>query len=67
MKRDDDTEVLLTFATPLPLTLIAELCRSVGEGAERAGYTDVALLTDGSMRVVARRAALDETSIGDPR
>lgn len=55
MIRPDGTEVLLAFAAPLPLTLMAELCRSVEEGAHRAGYTDVALLTDGSMRVVARR------------
>lgn len=52
----NDDIVLLTFATPLPVPLLAELCRSIAEGAERAGYTHVDLLTDGSMRVVARPA-----------
>jgi hypothetical protein len=55
MRREDGSEVLLTFATPLPLDVFAELLQGVGEAAKRAGYAEVNLLTDGSMRVVARR------------
>ena len=52
---DDGTEVLLTFALPLDMRLVAELCKGIEEGAKRAGYTDVAMLTDGTSRIVARR------------
>lgn len=50
-----DETVLLALALPLPASLVAELCRGIQEAAERAGYTNVALLTDGTNRVVARR------------
>lgn len=52
----DGHEVLLTLALPLDLTLFGELMGGVREAAERAGYTDVALLGDGSNRVVGRKA-----------
>jgi len=46
---------LLTLAVPLPMRLVAELCVSIERACERAGYTDVAMLTDGTNRIVARR------------
>jgi hypothetical protein len=46
---------ILTLNLPLPITLVAELMRGIREAAERAGYTDLALTTDGTSRVVARR------------
>lgn len=55
---EDGAEVLVTLALPLDMRLVAELCKGIEEGAERAGYTGVALLTDGSNRIVARRKAV---------
>jgi hypothetical protein len=52
---DDGPEVLLTLAVPMNLRLLSELCSAIAEGAQRAGYTDVAMLTDGTNRIVARR------------
>lgn len=49
-------ETLLTLSLPLGARLVAELLKGIGEGAQRAGYTDVAMLTDGSNQIVARRA-----------
>lgn len=56
MRNPDGTETLLMLAFPLPLALMAELCKGIGKAAERAGFTDAALITDGSGRIVARRA-----------
>jgi hypothetical protein len=52
---DDGTEVLLTLAVPLPMRLVAELCLAIDKAAQRAGYRDVAMLTDGTNRIVARK------------
>lgn len=57
MRNPDGTETLLTLAAPLPMMLVAELCLSIGEACERAGYTDAAMLTDGTNRIVARPAS----------
>jgi hypothetical protein len=54
VKLDDGREVLCTLALPLPLTLVGELGQAITDAAERVGYFDCSLLTDGSNRVVAR-------------
>lgn len=46
-------EVLLALALPLPMLLATDLMRAVQEVAERHGYTDVVLLTDGTNRIAA--------------
>lgn len=55
MRHEDGSEVLLTFALPLDARLVAELCGGIADAAARAGWTDVALLGDGTNRVVAWR------------
>lgn len=62
MKLDADREVLCTLALPLPLTLFGEMGPAIEKAAERAGYCDVDLLTDGTNRIVARRKRADETA-----
>jgi hypothetical protein len=52
---ENGTEVLVMLALPLDVRLVAELCTGIADAAERAGYTDVSLLTDGTHRIVARR------------
>lgn len=47
--------VLATLALPLPADLAAEILRGLREAAGRCGYRRVAVLTDGSNRVVAAR------------
>ena len=56
MKLDDGSELICTLALPLPLDLIGAVGEAIHEAVVRAGYTDAALLTDGSNRVVARKA-----------
>jgi hypothetical protein len=46
-------EILLRLELPLPLDTVTHLLLGIKAGAERAGYTDVVLLADGSNRVVA--------------
>ena len=46
MLREDGSEVLVRLAFPLPITIVPELLKAIGKVAERAGYTDVVLLTD---------------------
>ncbi len=53
MEFTDGREVLCTLALPLPLQLAGALGRAIADAAERVGYTDVVLLTDGSNRIVA--------------
>ncbi len=59
MKLADGGEVLCTLALPLPLTLVGERGQAIADAAERAGYADCVLMTDGTNRVVARRGATD--------
>ena len=63
MRRDDGLEVLVTLALPLSVRLLAEICGAINDAAEHVGYTDVALLTDGTNRVVARRTTDGRSSI----
>ncbi len=53
MRGDDGREVLLRLELPLAVTVVAALCHAIGEAAERLGYTDVVMLTDGTNRIVA--------------
>lgn len=52
-RHPDGREIVAQLVFPLPMTLAAELMRGIAEGAERAGYTDVVFLTDGTNRMVA--------------
>ena len=56
MRLDDGREVICTLALPLPLDLIGHVGEALDDAVRRAGYTDAAMLTDGTNRVVARRA-----------
>lgn len=53
MRHDDGREVLARFELPLPLDVVAELGQAIKRAAEKLGYTDVVLLTDGTNRIVA--------------
>lgn len=53
MRADDGREVLVTLALPMPLNIVSDLLRAIGDVAENAGYTDVSLTTDGTSRIVA--------------
>lgn len=56
MRLEDGSEVLCTLALPLPLDLIGHIGKAIHEAAQRAGYADVVMLTDGTNRVIARKA-----------
>ncbi len=47
MKLSDGRELLVHLELPLPLTLACALMSSIARAAERNGYTDVVMLTDG--------------------
>lgn len=42
-----DREVMVKLVLPLPLPLATRLMRAVGKAAEKEGYTDVVILTEG--------------------
>lgn len=46
MQLPDGREVLVRFATPLAVNLVAEICDAVKRSAERLGYTDVHMFGD---------------------
>ncbi|GIE29989.1 hypothetical protein Ait01nite_030340 [Actinoplanes italicus] len=46
-------EHLVTLALPLPLETAGALLKAICEAAEKLGYTEVSLLTDGMNQVVA--------------
>ena len=41
MQLPDGREVLLRFAVPIPVTVVAELLPAIGRAVERLGYTDI--------------------------
>lgn len=51
MAREGEREVLARLELPLPLDVAAELMRAIAKAAEKLGYTDVVILTDGSQRI----------------
>jgi hypothetical protein len=48
---------LATLALPMSLTLAADLMAAIGKVAKRHGLLEPSILTDGTNRLVARRAA----------
>jgi hypothetical protein len=56
MRLDDGSEVLVTLALPLDAGLAAHLMLAIDTAARERGYNEVSMLTDGSNRIVARRA-----------
>lgn len=53
MEFTDGREVLCTLALPLPIALAAALGAAIADAAERVGYLDIVMLTDGSNRIIA--------------
>lgn len=51
MARDGDREVLARLELPLPLDVAAGLMTAIAKAAEKLGYTDVVILTDGQQRI----------------
>lgn len=47
MRLADGRELLAQLAHPLPLAIAPELMTAIGKAAEKAGYTDVGILTAG--------------------
>jgi hypothetical protein len=47
MRRPDGLEVLVRLAYPLPITTAGGLLGAIGREAERLGYTDVCIITEG--------------------
>lgn len=60
MRLPDGREHIATLALPLPLDLLGALS-GFTEAAAEVGWVDVVILTDGTNRVVARRAVPDPT------
>lgn len=60
MRDGQGREVLVRLELPLPLALVSTLTHAIEKAAKKHGYTGVAMLLDGSSRIVA-------TPPGEPR